>query len=243
MRSSQRDDLTVDLTMSENDSKKVLKFPNNSIREQAPPDENKLLAIVKAAQEKIGELKSAQPDEGVPVPAFTVINTFNIHGGNNQLAPGNLTVGENGSSGSDAPQPANGSSETAPDTIDSAQKLQLRKLRDEIVKLSNECGFPKHPATIMSALNSNMGVRKYDQIVANEFLNARTYLSNLRNVFSERIDFHKKREELRRYMIQVVTDAQRKNQPQSPSGILGALDSLTFSDLEKMYDVVITDLI
>ncbi|MFZ6712990.1 hypothetical protein [Undibacterium sp. TC9W] len=224
--------------MPDKQSKNVLKFPQKII----PNEENKLLAILKATQEKIGELKPTGTNEITAVaPPATVINNINIHGGNNQLAPGHLAVSMTESQATNALKHAQ--SETYTDAINAAQKVQLRKLRDEIVKLSSDCGFPKHPAAIMSALNTTMGVRKYDQIVASEFPIAKAYLTTMKSVFTERLDFHRKKEELRRYMIQVITETHRKVQPIGASSMLGLLDGTPFSDLEKMYDLAITDLI
>ncbi|MFZ6655629.1 hypothetical protein [Undibacterium sp. TJN19] len=224
--------------MPEKHSKNILRFPQKNSQKE----ENKLLTILKATKEKMEELQSSETeDNSNAVSGVTVINNINIHGGNNQLAPGNLLVK------AAAHHLVNTAKETPSnslvDAINSAQKLQLRKLRDEIVDLSNECGLPKHPAAIMSALNTNMGVRKYDQIVSSDFATARTYLANIKTVFSDRIDFHKKREELRRYMIQMIAESNRNTQPFGTSGMLGVLEATSFSELEKMYESAIINVI
>ncbi|MDP1980511.1 hypothetical protein [Undibacterium sp.] len=245
--------------MSEKPKAKIFSFPKQKSdltqvsQENAVFDELKAILLGDAqatTQEKTAELKSTGTNETAGVsPPGTVINNINIHGGNNQFAPGHLTVADEKNKppsrrkADSARRCAANEIEVFADAINATQKLQLRKLRDEIVKVSTECGFPKHPASIMSALNSTMGVRKYDQIVASEFPIARAYLTTMKSVFSERLDFHRKREELRRYMIQVVTETHRKTQAAGAVGLLGALDTLAFSELEKMYDLIITDLI
>lgn len=173
---------------------KIIQFPK--VKQQAAPAESNVLAELKAS------LKNVTPE---PSPGNTAITPEQpppvaITGSSAQIVTNHGTINHYHIESLPTPvKPVDGTG-----TINSQQKHQLRRLRDEIVQITADCGLNKHPATVMVGLNTYMGVAKYDQIPSDDFEKARARLQSQRDAVAAYGLYNQQRAELRRQMIDAI---------------------------------------
>lgn len=217
--------------------KKVIQFPvRNKTKEQPHQQASPLSELIAAmsAADAVKQPGSELSSPSTPAPvANSVVFNIAINGGVSQIS----TDGVFHATGSQA---APFAAVTVPDVpaeplISFAQKRQLRDLRDEIVDIAINCGFKKHPATVMVSLNTYMGVEKYDQIRMNDFDMAQDYLQTQKDALSSYSAHIQQIADLRRQIFDAINLHGRVSIRQLLT------EEISTTQLEDLYRTVISE--